>query len=81
MQIAERVKEENEQEVHMLFGGFHLHKHSEDEVDRVIMELKDLQIEFCGPTHCTGEMPVQKFKTAFGEQYLSLGTGKEIEIQ
>jgi len=66
--------------VYMAFGGFHLMRHSENEVNGIIEELRAMGLVKCGATHCTGEKAIGQFKSAFGANFLQMGTGNVIEI-
>lgn len=64
----------------LLLGGFHLTAHSESEVRGVVKELKELGVEKVGPSHCTGERPIELFREAWGENFFDLGCGARIEL-
>jgi len=37
-------------------------------------------VEQCGCSHCTGDEAIKLFSNAFAESFISMGTGKIIEI-
>ena len=78
--IVRRAKEILDKEVYLVFGGFHLGAHSEAEVNHIIQELQQMGVEYCGPSHCTGDAAISLFEQAFGDHRLSAGTGKVFEI-
>jgi 7,8-dihydropterin-6-yl-methyl-4-(beta-D-ribofuranosyl)aminobenzene 5'-phosphate synthase len=78
--ILGRAKEILDRPIHLVFGGFHLGNKSEAEMKEIIAAFKQLKVEKCGATHCTGDGPIAMFKQAFGENYLPMGTGKIIEV-
>ncbi|MFZ5517965.1 MAG: MBL fold metallo-hydrolase [Candidatus Zhuqueibacterota bacterium] len=80
VKIVKKASEVVSGRVYMTFGGFHLMRHSEAEVDDIIRELRALGLVKCGATHCTGEKAIGQFKSAFGEDFLQMGTGNVIEI-
>lgn len=41
--------------VHALIGGFHLAPYKEDYVRQTVAELRDLDVDYVVPLHCTGE--------------------------
>jgi 7,8-dihydropterin-6-yl-methyl-4-(beta-D-ribofuranosyl)aminobenzene 5'-phosphate synthase len=53
---------------------------SDTELHKIIASFKELNVEKCGATHCTGDKAVAMFKKAFGENYVPMGTGKVIEV-
>jgi len=78
--ILKRAKEMFDKEIYLVFGGFHLMRHSEEDVNNIIEQFKDLGVAKCGATHCTGDKAIGLFKEAYGENYIPMGTGKVLEI-
>lgn len=78
--ILRRAKEILDKPIYLVFGGFHLMDKSEAEIQDIIAAFKELKVDQCGATHCTGDKAIAAFKTAFGAKYLSMGTGKVIEV-
>jgi len=69
-----------DKEIYMVFGGFHLLKHPPHAVKEIIREFKALGVKKCGATHCTGASAIALFKEAFGENYVSMGVGKVVQV-
>jgi len=62
----------------VIIGGFHMLTHSEDETNRIIEELKKINVVKVYPGHCTGKKAIKKLLEAFeGERLFS---GKVIEV-
>jgi 7,8-dihydropterin-6-yl-methyl-4-(beta-D-ribofuranosyl)aminobenzene 5'-phosphate synthase len=78
--ILKRAKQIVDKPIHLVFGGFHLMNKSDAQVQDIIAQFKDLKVEKCGATHCTGDRAIALFKQAFGQNYVPMGTGKIIEI-
>jgi 7,8-dihydropterin-6-yl-methyl-4-(beta-D-ribofuranosyl)aminobenzene 5'-phosphate synthase len=78
--ILERAKEVLDRPIHLVFGGLHLGNTPDAEVRKIIASFKDLKVERCGATHCTGDRAIALFKAAFGDRFISMGTGKVIEV-
>jgi len=78
--VLRRAKEILDKPICLVFGGFHLGDKPEAEVQGIIAAFKELKVEKCGATHCTGDRPIAMFKKAFGENYVPMGTGRIIEI-
>lgn len=78
--ILERAQEIVDKPIHLVFGGFHLGNTPDADVQRIIAAFKDLKVERCGATHCTGDRAIAQFRAAFGERYVPIGTGKVIEV-
>lgn len=64
----------------LVLGGFHLFKREADEVERLIVQLKDLGVRRVGACHCTGEDAIGALREAWGERFLEIAVGSRIEI-
>jgi len=78
--IVRKVLSSLDRPIHLVFGGFHLGGVSAGEVQRVIRELKALGVTRVGPTHCTGDGPIQAFREAFGEGFEEMGAGRVVRL-
>jgi len=77
--ILKRAKEIRNKPIRLVFG-FHLGNTPDAEVKKIIAAFKELEVERCGATHCTGDRPIALFKAAFGYRYVPIGTGRVIEV-
>lgn len=78
VKIVKHVNGLHKKPIKAVLGGFHLVKHSDREVKRIIKELQDLGVQQCGPSHCTGDNAIELFKTSFGQNFIKLGTGSRL---
>ncbi|NIM57387.1 MAG: MBL fold metallo-hydrolase [Candidatus Aminicenantes bacterium] len=78
--IVKRAKEVVDKEIYLVCGGFHLLNKSEDEVNQIISQFKELGVRKVGATHCTGDKAIELFKKAFKENFVQMGVGKVIKI-
>lgn len=78
--ILKRAKEIKNRPIHLVFGGFHLGSVPEAAIQDILAAFKELGVERCGATHCTGERQIEMFKAAFGDRYQPVGTGRTIEV-
>ncbi len=78
--IVRKVRTLSDQPIHLVFGGFHLRGASPGEVQQVIRALEALGVARVGPTHCTGEGPIQAFREAFGEGFQEMGAGRVVRL-
>lgn len=62
--------------IYLVFGGFHLGNASDSTLNTIIESFKEMKVEKCGATHCTGDKAIAMFKEAFGDNYMPMGTGK-----
>ncbi len=78
--MLKKIKNDFGKDIIMVCGGLHLMNKTESEMNNIISEMKQLGVVKCGATHCTGEMQMNMFKDAFGENFVNLGTGNKIVI-
>ena len=65
----------------ILFGGLHLVTKPQDEIDRLVDNLKTKwKIERIAPGHCTGEAAFLRLQKAFAANYIYAGVGTQIEV-
>jgi len=64
--IIRRTKEYFDKPVFSVFGGFHLMNKSNNEIEQIIKEMKDLGVINCIPMHCTGQAASEIIKSSFG---------------
>lgn len=79
--ILHKAKEIKNKNIHMVLGGFHLLRHSDEQVRAIIQKFKELGVEKVCPTHCTGDDAIKLFKEAYKDDYIKTGTGKELTIK
>lgn len=80
VEIIERSRKIIDKQISLVFGGFHLNRHSEEQVAEIIAFFRRAGVQRCGPTHCTGEQAIERFREAYGEDFVPMGVGKVIEI-
>ena len=79
--ILKQAKNIVNKKIHLVFGGFHLLRHTDKDVKRIIDEFKSLNVEQCGCSHCTGDKAINLFSEIYTKNFVKLGTGKVITIQ
>jgi len=78
VEILERTRQILEEEIFMVFGGFHLLRHPDDEMAEIIERFEQLGVAKCGAMHCTGERQTAAFQEAYGENFVAMGAGKAL---
>jgi len=78
--MAKRALELFDSDIHLITGGFHLGGSSENEIKKIIKELREFGVKKVGPSHCTGEKAIEKFKEAWGKEFVDAGCGAVIKI-
>jgi 7,8-dihydropterin-6-yl-methyl-4-(beta-D-ribofuranosyl)aminobenzene 5'-phosphate synthase len=79
--IVLRAKQEFKEDIYLVLGGFHLGSASASQVNKIIKEFNRIGVKYVAPCHCTGDQAINKFRTAFGEDFIQVGVGKVIEIE
>lgn len=69
-QIVRRAKQVLHRPILLVVGGFHLGRHSDEAVEQIIVELKDIGVQKIAATHCTGERAVELFREAWGDDFV-----------
>jgi len=78
--ITRAAKQNADQPVLAVLGGFHMAAASGQEILRVIDALRDLGVRKAGPCHCSGDNTRKKMKEAFGADYIEIGVGSRINF-
>jgi 7,8-dihydropterin-6-yl-methyl-4-(beta-D-ribofuranosyl)aminobenzene 5'-phosphate synthase len=78
--IAKKAKEVLGREIFMVLGGTHLLNHSDEDLQRVVDDIKGLGVQKVGATHCSGDKAIAKMKEAFGDGFVTMGVGRVIEV-
>jgi 7,8-dihydropterin-6-yl-methyl-4-(beta-D-ribofuranosyl)aminobenzene 5'-phosphate synthase len=81
VEILRRAKEILDRPIYAAFGGFHLLQHSQTQLDTVIRHFKETGVVHPGPTHCTGDNAIARFREAFGDRCLKLGVGRVLHFR
>ncbi|UCG93256.1 MAG: ankyrin repeat domain-containing protein [candidate division WOR-3 bacterium] len=76
--VVKNFKETLNKDIYMVVGGFHLVDKTDQEVSEIIDQMKELGVQKCGASHCTGERQIQMIKEAFGDDYITMGVGRMI---
>ncbi len=78
--IAKKAKEHLGRDIFMILGGTHLLNHSDEDLQRVVEDLKGMGVQKVGATHCSGDKAIAKTKEALGDGFVTMGVGRVIEI-
>ncbi len=79
--ILNWVKEKTgRSKIYAVLGGTHLGFSSEEQLTNTIEALKDFSIEKLAVSHCTGQKPIARLASEFGENFDFAPVGYQIEI-
>ncbi len=79
--IIDAAKNYFEQNVYMVFGGFHLGTASDAQLKKIIEQFRKFGVEKVGPCHCSGERCRKLFLDAYKENFIDVGVGKILLIE
>ena len=80
LNIVKHVKNNFQEDVYALVGGFHLKESTRREIYDIIIKIKELNIKRVIPAHCTGKLAITKFKQQFSEDFINVKEGSVIEV-
>jgi len=79
--ILNHFKSSLNKDIYMVIGGFHLMRNNTSEINAIIKDMKNIGVQKCGATHCTGDKQIQLFKEAFDDNFLQMGVGRVVVIK
>ena len=78
--IIKKSKEVVDENIYLVMGGFHLKGYSKERIEFIIHNFRNLGVQKVAPSHCTGDQAINLFKNEYGDDFISNGTGKIIQI-
>ncbi len=80
--ILEKAKDLfNNEKIYLALGGFHLFRKTGEEIKSTINKMLNVKILNAAPSHCSGNSARNLFKEAYQNNYIEIGTGKNIRIE
>ncbi|MDD3978364.1 MAG: MBL fold metallo-hydrolase [Methanomicrobium sp.] len=80
IKIVKYIKEHIKRNIYLVMGGFHLFNESERKIEQISNELKKLNVQCIGPSHCTGSDAKNSFRKLYKENYVDIAVGQTIEV-
>jgi 7,8-dihydropterin-6-yl-methyl-4-(beta-D-ribofuranosyl)aminobenzene 5'-phosphate synthase len=80
VQLLEAAQKQLTAPVHLVLGGFHLFRKSDHQISQIVEKFKSLRVETIAPCHCTGEVALEQFKTAFQDRFYKVGAGTTLAL-
>ena len=78
VEMVARARRLTGMEVLLVIGGLHLLNHYAPDVEEIVVQLKDLGVQYVAPTHCTGAEERRIISSGYGKKYLDSGAGRVI---
>lgn len=66
--------------IYLAMGGFHLKNDSDAGVKIIAQKLKQYDVQYIAPSHCTGEAAIRILKEAYDNRFVESGLGNFITI-
>lgn len=79
--IVKRAKDLLKSNVLLVIGGFHLIGHDESSIRKIVSDLKNLDVKYVAPCHCSGDLARKLFKEEYGDRYINAGVGRMITVK
>ncbi|MBD3359486.1 MAG: MBL fold metallo-hydrolase [Candidatus Buchananbacteria bacterium] len=80
VEILETVKNQFDQPILLVLGGFHLDSAGLEKTKNIVQAFKDLNVKYAAPCHCSGEITQRLFEEEYKENYIEIGAGKSIRL-
>ncbi len=80
IEIIETIKNQLDQPILLVIGGFHLGSAGFDKTKNIVQAFQDLGVKYAAPCHCSGEIARRLFEQEYKENYIEVGVGKSIKI-
>ncbi|MGC1123012.1 MAG: MBL fold metallo-hydrolase [Candidatus Methanofastidiosia archaeon] len=80
VQMVKAAKDVISGDILFVMGGFHLADRQSGYIEGIISQLKELEVQYAGPCHCSGDITRELFEQEFGDTYISIGVGRVITL-
>ena len=80
LEIVDYCRKLFNENVYLLIGGFHLMDYTPDELSAMAQNLKEKSVQMIAPCHCSGDRTREVFADSFGENFIQVAAGSEIEL-
>lgn len=80
VEIVETMKKAEGKAVTSVLGGFHLFREPASGVDDVVSRLRGLGVVRVAPCHCTGEVAIEHFSEAYGDDFTRCEAGTVLTL-
>jgi 7,8-dihydropterin-6-yl-methyl-4-(beta-D-ribofuranosyl)aminobenzene 5'-phosphate synthase len=79
VKIINAARELLKKNVFLVMGGFHLEWMGAGKTEKNISAFKQLNVQYVGPCHCSGNKARRLFEKHFGQRCINIGAGKVID--
>lgn len=75
VEIIKAAQNKLQDTVAFVLGGFHQFRSSSDECAQIVQQFQKIGVQKAAPCHCSGDMLINQFQEAYGENFCKVGTG------
>ncbi|MBN1522411.1 MAG: MBL fold metallo-hydrolase [Candidatus Aureabacteria bacterium] len=68
------------EDIYLVFGGFHLMDEDKRVIEFIMEEFRKMRVQKAGPTHCSGKEAEDLFKEEYGDDFIHILVGEELEV-
>ncbi|MDD5679643.1 MAG: MBL fold metallo-hydrolase [Candidatus Omnitrophica bacterium] len=79
IEIVQHAKTSFNMKVHLIIGGFHLKDHTVEEINKIVLKLKEIGVCQVMPFHCTGRIAQQICFKEYNKNCIMVNEGQAIE--
>ncbi|MBN1679687.1 MAG: MBL fold metallo-hydrolase [Anaerolineae bacterium] len=79
--IVTEVKDQFEEPITLVMGGFHLGDKTQTQFAAILTTFQEAGVKHVAPSHCTGTPATVFFAEAYGEDYIVSGAGKQFTFE
>jgi 7,8-dihydropterin-6-yl-methyl-4-(beta-D-ribofuranosyl)aminobenzene 5'-phosphate synthase len=66
--------------IYAVLGGFHLMDTDRRAIEIIVERFREMNVKKAGPTHCSGKLAEEIFRKEYGEHFIEIKVGTEIDI-
>ncbi len=78
--IVNEIRRQHPGDIALVMGGFHLEWAMSRKVRKIIAGFRERGVRCVAPTHCSGEKARERFREAYGQQFIEVGVGKTVTL-
>jgi 7,8-dihydropterin-6-yl-methyl-4-(beta-D-ribofuranosyl)aminobenzene 5'-phosphate synthase len=80
VEVVRRAREVCPGRVALVVGGFHLSQATTQRIQSIVAAFRELEVQQVAPAHCTGAAATEAFAREYGDDFLTAGAGRVIEV-
>ncbi|MBK9336430.1 MAG: hypothetical protein IPM98_07500 [Lewinellaceae bacterium] len=78
--IVEQAKQDTQDKIELVYGGFHLIPFDQQKIERIAQLLKGLGVHRVAPAHCTGHLAFKVFNQMYADNFVFAGLREVVKF-